>query len=121
MFNIPVTVVVAFPERVAYLPSSIDIDRVAYCKKLLDNVDQSGVYGASSPLPQCEIGLNDGRKLAVVESQEHVLQYLDAYRSLEDFFTQRACGEVVETDGNVVALFPQARTSCDTSRGLTPD
>ena len=118
MFSFPVTVPIRRSDSIEALTVSIDIDKIAVVKSLLDKVEESGVESDfCSLLPATEILLDDGRKLPVVEPVEEILRYLDAYRELDLFFTGGP--PVLETrEGNVIPLFKDS--PCASSVGSTP-
>lgn len=124
MFSFPVTLVVRTNESIYPLDVTIDIDKIAVVKPLLDN---GGSFGVECDLeahlvPSSEIILEDGRKLPVLETVATIFQYLDAYRELEGFFTAPPAvtrPEVVERSGVVVPLFG-TKLPCDTSPGSIP-
>lgn len=120
MFSFPVTVPVHTPDEIYPIYVSVDVDKVAVVKPLLDKSTQTDVDSAEQLLPASEIVLVDGRKLLVVESPAAINRYLDAYRVLEGFYTGRAAAveEPVRREGNVVPLFQGG--PCATSEGSTP-
>lgn len=124
MFSFPVTVVVRTDESIYPLKVTIDIDKIAVVKPLLDNGPSFGVESESEAnlIPASEIILEDGRKLPVLEPVATLFHYLDAYRQLENFYTFRPRllePEAVERSGVVVPLFG-TKTTCDTSPGSIP-
>lgn len=121
MFSFPVTVPVRMEDEVYPLDLHVAIDDVAVVKPILDKEERFGVKDPPhlSLIPSTEIVLVDGRKLPVLETPATVNRYLDAYRSLEDFYTGRAAATEDTTGGVVIPLFQGG--SCNTSRGSTPD
>ena len=122
MFSFPVTVPVRTNESVYPMDVMVAIDEIAFVKPLLDNTPSNGVESLTSTdlYPLSEIGFVDGRKLPVWETPATIHQYLDAYKSLDEFYTGRPPpAEKVEERGVVVPLFKAS--TCDTSAGSTPD
>lgn len=116
MFSFPVEVVVRTPEGIDLIKVHVAIDEIALIKPL----DKSYGFGIEcdpsySLLPNSEIVFVDGRKLPVLDHAESLNRYLDAYRSLEEFYTQPK-GSTKQ--GNIIPLF--GKSSCDTSEGSTP-
>lgn len=117
MFAFPVTVPVLRDDGIYPLDLTVNIDDVAVIKEL----DKSSEFGiecepSETLLPNSEIIFTDGRVLPVLETYATLLIYLDAYRSLEGFYTQP---EGLTEQGNVISLF--GNSSCDTSGASTPD
>lgn len=122
MFSFPVTVPVRTNESVYPMDVMVAIDEIAFVKPLLDNTPSNGVESLTSTdlYPSSEIGFVDGRKLPVLETPATIHQYLDAYKSLDEFYTGRQePAEKVEERGVVVPLFKAS--TCATSAGSTPD
>lgn len=128
MFAFPVTIVVRSDDSVFPLDVTVEIDRIVLVKPLLDN---EHTFSVESPdfydlVPACELLLEDGRKLPVLETAATVNQYLDAYRQIEDFYTNPRPASDPQSRGAsgdrgvVVQLFA-ARKPCDTSQAPTPD
>lgn len=120
MFSFPVTVPVRRDDSIFPVIVSVAIDNIVLVKPLLDITLPFGVESASVDLiPLTELVFEDGRKMPVLEPPHIINCYLDAYRSLEDFYTDGRAAVVEEDLGdNVVPLFKAA--PCDTSEGSTP-
>lgn len=122
MFSFPVTVPIRKPEGIFPVDVTVAIDDIA-CIKSLDKVSPFGVCSASPDefIPSSEIIFVDGRKLPVLETAHILHQYLDAYITLDEFFTMstRPVKDRENPDDNVVYL--SNRRSCNTSEGSTPD
>lgn len=128
MFNVPITIIVRFDDRVDRLVSSVNIDDIAVVNPLDNEVDFdvecNELYDFT---PRSELVLIDGRKLPVREHPAEIIRYLDAYRQLEDFFTAPVMGirnqhlTVVKPEGSgvVVPLFG-SHPPCALSEGSTP-
>ena len=121
MFSFPVTVPVRTNESIFPLDVMVAIDEIALVKPLLDKYPENGVEsGLSSELyPASEIVFVDGRKMPVMETPATIHQYLDAYKSLDHFYTGRGDHAEQEERGVVVPLFKAS--SCVTSAGSIPD
>ena len=123
MFSFPVTIAVRHDEWIETLEASVDIDKIAVVKSLLDKgVDYVVESADFDPVPRTEIIFEDGRSLPVLEHPANITRYLDAYRSLDEFFTKAGAAAVGDSGSgdNVVPLF-KAPPSCDTSEASTPD
>lgn len=124
MFSFPVTIPIRNDERIYPMDVTVAIDEVAFVKSLLDKTTKGGIQSAPcDPLiPLTEIVLVDGRSLPVLEPVTVIQQYLDAYRSLDEFFHRKAITLLNETGNNenVVPLF-KAPPKCATSEESTPD
>lgn len=116
MFAFPVTVAIRRDDAIFPLDLTVNIDDVVVIKEL-DKSSELGIECEPSEtlLPNSEIIFTDGRILPVLETVATLLVYLDAYRSLEGFYTQP---EGLTEQGNVIPLF--GNSSCDTSEGSTP-
>jgi hypothetical protein len=121
MFSFPVTIPVRKNESIFPVFVSVAIDDIVIVKPLLDNAHPFGVESTSVDLiPLTELVFADGRKMPVLEPPHIINCYLDAYRSLEDFYTEGRAAVVEESLGdNVVPLFKAA--PCVTLEGSTPD
>lgn len=123
MFSFPVTVPVRTDESVYPMDVVVPIDEIAFVKPLLDKTPSDGVESLTSTslFPLSEITFADGRKLPVMETPAIIQQYLDAYKSLDHFFTSSGKHADIEEEerGVVVPLFKAS--TCDTSAGSTPD
>lgn len=119
MFYFPVTVPIRRNDSIVPIIVNVSIDKIVLVKPLLDNRPPFGVESSSiDVIPQTELVFGDGRKMPVVEPPHLINCYLDAYRSIEDFYTaDRAVAEEAYGE-NVVPLFRTA--PCDTSEGSTP-
>lgn len=117
MFGFPVTIPVRTDDGIFPLDVVVNLDDVAVIKTL-DNEDELGVVSQSPDplLPNSEIVLVDGRVIPVCETAATLNVYLDAYRTLDEFFT-RPSG--LTERGNVIPLFK--KKPCATSEGSTPD
>lgn len=130
MFAIPVTIRHRLPDRIITLDVTVEIDKIVLVKDLLDNPQSFGVESLDfyDQVPVCELLLEDGRKLPVLETAATVNQYLDAYRAIEDFYTRprpasdRQVEGASDDRGVVVQLFT-SRAPCpnDSSQEPTPD
>lgn len=124
MFNLPITLVVGQPSsEPLILSAGVDIDRIVKVEPiLLDNgtvVEVESYYNCEY-VPHTLIHLEDGRLLPVRERPDEINVYLDAYRSLEGFFTTTPLAErpPVRTIRGTLRLIQGG--SCDTSAGSTP-
>ena len=121
MFSFPVTIPIRTDESIFPMDVHVQIDDIAVVKPLLDNSTPFGVgYAFNDPLlPNSEIIFIDGRRLLVLETPATLIAYLDAYRSLDSFFTTGRAAAVEEArEGVVVPLFKGGQ--CDTSEESTP-
>ncbi len=118
MFSFPVTVPVSTPTGLICLDVHVAIDEIAVVVNLLDKSSDFGVESFSlyQIIPKSEIIFNDGRKLPVINKHSDILQYLDAYRALEGFYTKPVDPE--PADGVVVQLF--RKPPCVTTEESTP-
>ena len=114
MFSFPVTVLVRKDDQIDVIEVTVSIDNVAVIKPL-DKTCGIGIECDYSLLPNSEIVFVDGRVLPVLDRPEQLIRYLDAYRSLEEFYTQ-PIGETKQ--GSIIPLF--GNSSCNTSEGSTP-
>ncbi len=116
MFSFPVTVPFRRDDGIYPLDLTVNIDDVAVIKEL-DKSSELGIECDPSEtlLPNSEIIFTDGRVLPVLETTATLVLYLDAYRSLEGFYTQP---KGPTKQGNIIPLF--GNSSCDTSEGSTP-
>lgn len=125
MFCFPVTVPVLRSDSVIQMIVSVAIDELALVKPLLDNAPPFGVESSSDLIPLTELVFVDGRRLPVLEAPHIINCYLDAYTSIEDFYTasppvwhEGGDPGVGRTD-NVIPLFG-TKPPCVTSEGSTP-
>ena len=122
MFSFPVTVPIRKPEGIFPIDVMVAIDDIAVVKSL-DKVSEFGVCSASPDefIPSSEIIFVDGHKLPVLEKASTLHEYLDAYITLDEFFTlsTRPVNDREHPDDNVVYL--STRRPCNTSEGSTPD
>lgn len=120
MFYFPVTVPIRRDDSIIPIIVNVSIDKIVLVKSLLDNAPPFGVESSSVDLiPLTELVFEDGRKMPVLEPPHIINCYLDAYRSLEDFYTEGRAAVVEESMGdNVIPLFKVA--PCVTSEGSTP-
>lgn len=120
MYSFPVTVPVRTNESIYPMDVHVDIDKIALVKPLLDNNHSFGVE--SDPLysliPNTEIIFEDGRRLPVLETVATITAFLDAYRTLDHFFTTPADQPVEDLKGVVIPLFKDR--SCASSEASTP-
>jgi hypothetical protein len=122
MFSFPVTVPIRTDESVYPMDVMIAIDEIALVKPLLDKYPENDVESdlSSEFFPASEIVFVDGRKMPVMETPATIHQYLEAYKTLDHFYTNRTPpAEKVEERGVVVPLFKAS--SCATSEGSIPD
>lgn len=117
MFAFPVTILFNRTDGIYPLDVTVNIDDVALIKPL-DKSSELGIECEHSDtlLPNSEIVFVDGRVLPVLETAATLCTYLDAYRSLEEFYTRPPAPV---TQGNIIPLF--AKKPCNTSEGSTPD
>lgn len=117
MFGIPVTIPVRTNEQIFPLDVVVNIDDIAVIKPLDNEGELELLSHSPDPLlPNSEIVMVDGRVLPVLETPAVLHMYLDAYKSLDEFFT-RPSG--LTEQGKVIPLFK--KTPCATSEGSTPD
>lgn len=129
MFSIPVTVPVRFDDAVHGMDVTIDIDKIV----VVNPIDIEGNFDVECNelydfRPLSELVLIDGRKLPVCEPPAIIHRYLDAYRQIEDFYTQpiqpieprRSPASQPGDRGNVISLFFGSQPPCDISEGSTP-
>jgi hypothetical protein len=132
MFSIPITVPFRDNTGVYGIDVSIDIDKVASVNPLDRRVDVDVELDLLYDYrPMAELLLHDGRKLPVCEPPAIIDRYLQAYRQIEDFYTNqpfrhlrlvpRPVGPEPGESGVIVSLFPKAPPSCASSEGSTPD
>jgi hypothetical protein len=128
VFSIPITVPYRVDDKVDRISVSVEIDKIVVVKPLLDILPNIGVEcdQHSTYAPLTELVLEDGRKLPVCEPAETINRYLDAYRSIEDFYTKAPVYIAVDpatpgADRGVVIPLFGARSSCASSQGSTPD
>lgn len=121
MFSIPVTVPFRDNEGVYGFDVSVDIDKIATVNPLdrETNVDVE-LDHLYDYRPMTELVLIDGRKLPVCEPPAIINRYLDAYRQIEDFYTDIPI-DLSDRRGVVIPLFPKGRHLCASSEGSTPD
>jgi hypothetical protein len=128
VFIIPITVPVRFDDEIHRISVSVEIDKIAVVKPLLDIQGNIGVElnQHSTYAPLTELLLVDGRKLPVCEPPAIINRYLDAYRSIEEFYTAPRSVETgldkaaPEGDRGVVIPLFGARPPCASSQGSTP-
>lgn len=131
MFSIPITVPYRDDTGVYGIDVSIDIDKVASVNPLDRTVDVDVVLDQLYDYrPMAELVLHDGRKLPVCEPPAIIDRYLDAYRQIEQFYTnlpfrhlrlvQEPNGPEPGESGVILSLFPKA-PPCVSSEGSTPD
>lgn len=97
MYNIPVTLVISNPNGLPLLLSAgVDIDNIAKVETIsLDNGEPNRLLSISelNYLPHTLIHMKDGRTLPVRELSGEITVYLDAYQTLEKFFTDTPIAE----------------------------
>lgn len=125
MFNLPITLIVG---RTGDLPlilsAGVDIDKIVKVEPiLLDNGTDIEVesYHNCEHVPHTLIHLEDGRLLPVRERPDEINVYLDAYRSLEGFFTTTPLDQRQPVRTIRGTLRSIQGGLCDTSAGSTPD
>lgn len=91
MFSIPITLVIGNPNGLPRLLSAgVDLDTILKVEPIsLDSDEPNRLlsYQNSDYLPHTIIHLLDGRSIPVREQPDEINAYLDAYHSLEKFFT----------------------------------
>jgi hypothetical protein len=124
MFNLPITLVVGRTGDVPLILSAgIDIDSIVKVEEItLDKATPSEVesYLNCEHVPHTLIHLEDGRLLPVRERPYEINVYLDAYRSLEGFFTTTPLSERPPVKAIHGGLRLIHGGQCDTSAGSTP-
>lgn len=129
MFSFPVTVPFRNDEGVFAVDVTVNIDDIAVVnpldKLVNSDVECNELYDYR---PLSELILIDGRKLPVCEPPAIIHRYLDAYRQIEDFYTEPSIpilqplspnGPTPGESGVVIPLFSKAR-QCASSEGSTP-
>lgn len=124
MFNLPVTLVVhRTSDTPLILSAGIEVDRIVKVEKItLDSVNLNDVesYDNCEHVPHTLIHLEDGRLLPVRERPDEINVYLDAYRSLEGFFTTTPLADRPPATVISGGLRLIHGGKCDTSAGSTP-
>lgn len=124
MFSIPITLVIArTSDTPMILSAGIDIDRIVKVEPIsLDNATQTDVesYDNCSYVPHTLLHLEDGRLLPVREFADEINVYLDAYRSLENFYTSTPLAERPPATVMQGGLRLILGGKCDTSAGSIP-
>lgn len=124
MFNLPITLVVHRPSDTALvLSAGVDIDKILKVEHItLDNATSNELesYHNCAYVPHTLLHLEDGRLLPVREHPDEINVYLDAYRSLEGFFTTTPLAERPPVRAIRGGLRLIHGGQCDTSAGSTP-
>lgn len=124
MFSIPITLVAGRTSDVPLILSAgLDIDRIVKVEKItLDKGTETEVesYDNCEYVPHTLIHLEDGRLLPVRERPDEITVYLDAYRSLEGFFTTTPLADRPPVSSIRGGLRLIHGGQCDTSAGSTP-
>jgi hypothetical protein len=124
MFNLPITLVVGVTgDLPRILSAGVDIDNIVKVEPIsLDNGTQLDVesYDNCEHVPHTLIHLEDGRLLPVRERPDEINVYLDAYRSLEGFFTTTPLSERPPATAIRGGLRLLHGGKCDTSVASTP-
>jgi hypothetical protein len=105
------------------LSAGIDIDRIVKVEKItLDSDSRFDIesYDNCEHVPHTLIHLEDGRLLPVRERPDEINVYLDAYRSLEGFFTTTPLADRPSATVICGRLRLIHGGKCDTSAGSTP-
>lgn len=123
MFNLPVTIFLQTPTGTIPLSAGVDIDNIVKVEKIkLDNVGANDVdsYDIDERVPHTVLHLLDGRLLPIRERDYEIIQYLDAYRQLEGFFTSTPIDERPPVAVIRGGLRLVSSDTCDISEASTP-
>lgn len=124
MFSIPITLIIArAADTPLILSAGIYLDQIVKVEPIsLDNGTQIEVesYDNCSYVPHSLLHLEDGRLLPVQERADEINVYLDAYRSLDGFFTTTSLSERPRASVISGGLRVIHGGKCDTSAGSTP-